>query len=150
MWKEARGGERTGLKFCSHLSQKRPRDAMPRRYSCSLISHTTAYQVAKPMASLPQILDGLRTAAQAHFTSGFTLPESSWGAARALLPAAGLPSPPAISKEKSGCHRGFPLKIPKPSNLPRHLGQTTLDLLFLRLFWKSPLPGLGDKSWRQF
>lgn len=37
--KGARGGERMGLKFCNHLSQKRRRDAMPRRYSCSLVNH---------------------------------------------------------------------------------------------------------------
>lgn len=76
---------------------------MPRRYSCSLVNHTTAYQVAsqaKHMATLPQNLDSLRTASQAGFTSGFTLgrvhpSQVCCGDSSALLQ--GLPFLPTIS-----------------------------------------------------
>lgn len=87
---------------------------MPWRYSCSLISHSTAYQAAsqaKHMASLPQNLGSLRRASQALFTLGCTrdrvISQVLWGLCSA---AAGLPSLLPFHKTNLFATMASPLK----------------------------------------
>lgn len=136
-----------------------PREDIPGRYSCSLISQHTAYPATSQSMWHQQSLASLHSAStlwllghtaslNIGFALGWVIPSVLWGLF--LMPSPKRAKATHQTKEKSGWNKSAsPLKIPKPWNPCSHLRQTTPNLQLLGIFWKSPLLGFGNKSQRQ-